>query len=107
MSAEVEAVIEHVSDERQVTLALADGPVLKKHYGKRVYRVATVTLTYRRADGDLWKVGAVALSGPYVKKDGTDGVDSNHERLWNWRDWSALPWLLALVEAHAPAEVQP
>lgn len=90
-----------VYDEKTVSLVVSDGPTLQKRYGKRNFRLANVVIKYQRWNGAPWVLASVNISGPYVKKDGTDGVDVNRESIFH-HNHADYPWLPALIEQHMP-----
>jgi hypothetical protein len=94
--------LQHVYQEHRVSLAVEDGPILRKRYGKRDYRVVWLNLTYKRTDDEPWRITTIDLRGPFVKKDGSDGADVNHDDYWNASDLADQSWVVAAIDANAP-----
>lgn len=69
---------------RSVTAAriveVSDGPILGE---RRRFRVERVHVTYLwSAKEHRWNVQHIELSGPVVKKDGTNGLTTGTKRVW-------------------------
>lgn len=60
---------------------IAEGPILR---GSRRFRVRRVHVAYLwSAKEHRWGVQHIDLSGPVVKKDGTDGLVDGRKTLWS------------------------
>lgn len=73
-------------------VGIENGEVRPQPYTRsgRQYRVDGIKVV--KSDGN---VSSVELSGPVLKKDGTDSLNGATERLYGQRDWPA--WLHSIV----------
>lgn len=78
-------------------IALTGGEVRPVPYSSvsgRTYRVRRIVVT--KVDGN---VSSVELSGPVLKKDGTEGANDGREHLYSQKDWPL--WLGLIVRVIA------
>jgi hypothetical protein len=77
------------------TLTIEGGEVRDVRYSNgRRYRITRVEVI--KADGNI---SGITLSGPVVKKDGTDSLNGHTERLY--RNDERPDWLLAAIKGLA------
>jgi hypothetical protein len=90
--------------EYDLTVEVEDGPILTKQYGKRRFQVEQLRLIFVSvADNTDWILTRVHLSGRYVLKDGTYGVDSTTDELiGRWLGDVAWPELPVIVDKYRP-----
>lgn len=73
------------------TVRIDDGPVVQPDGYRRRFRVQIVTITYTWT-GQHWEARDgfnFSLSGPWVKKDGTNAADRATGMRPDYEDWSA------------------
>jgi hypothetical protein len=74
------------------TVAVEGGEIRPKPYSRQgtEYRVTRVEVVKRDGNVDL-----VTLSGPTLKKDGSDSMNSASERIYRHKDWPN--WLTSII----------
>lgn len=62
-------------------IIVADGPILRE---RRPFRVERVHVTYLWSQKEhRWGVQHIDLSGPMIRKDGSDGLNDGRMTLWS------------------------
>ena len=83
---------------------LTDAPSTVKRYGSVRFRPMAVDIHYI-LEPVGWMPHDIVITGPQIKKDGTDGQTLiTSEYNLSWMD-DAPQWLLDLAHANAPASV--
>jgi hypothetical protein len=80
--------------------------VLRPMYKGGLFRPTRLHLQWVASDGDGWRLIQADLSGPMLKKDGSDGQNTGNRRLVGVLADGAIPdWAMVLIDEHTPTVV--
>jgi hypothetical protein len=84
---------------------LTEAPPTVKKYGSTVFRPMTADITYMLS-GHKWVPYQIVITGPRLKKDGTNGktlISSEYDLIWSADNTPG--WILTLARCYVPKAV--
>lgn len=94
--------IRHVSTHasRQIYIHISDVDAMRMESSYVMFQPARLSLQYRRVDDDPWELDSVQISGPKLKKDGSQST--RWGRYSWWERENSPEWVQKLIDDYMP-----